>query len=559
MAGGIFASVFPRAIFSEMGRRSNANFPTKSDVIISTRWQHKNSIDTIRAFGATRCEWLYSEDRSFVAALHKHLNHVGLAISSAVKTSNDAGAAKTIDGSVVIAPWMKKLNVPWNSSIHEATRYAIFEKADSALKAGANSIQVDDPALEFGSIEFSGGDFSPDSLTGFDRYLDQLPENSAAKQLYSSSDGIKGWVLKNADDNPIDWRAFNKKNLNNPIWLKWREYHRNRVRQFLLDFRAHLQKKDNAIALSFNVPNPYPTWENSFLLEIPDYLFSEITTKDYADLAVFCASAAAKSKMLVASIVPVSLELTRSQIAYIYGMGEIALVPWDVYVPDMPRYFGSIAEYGDIFRFIRQKRKLLEGFDLVADVAIFVDPLKLNVVDLRQAVRALQKNNISFRMLIKSEGGIPEGASGFRNAPVTIVSINVDVKEIKIFYPSAKIVLYPELITEDHDVTRIALSTNKYAALVRVNPFLGKIALHIVRLAEVSESSITEKNTLELRLSSASGLSLSDEAVCHRLGGESTIQSLRVKSSKEAILPLEDVGEWAIFELKMNKGNGKWD
>ena len=60
----------------------------------------------------------------------------------------------------------------------------------------------------------------------------------------------------------------------------------------------------------------------------------------------------------------------RASIGMAYALGSAMLVPWDIYIPSDPptgkRFFGSAAQFGDLFGFVRAQASLLEAASSLA-------------------------------------------------------------------------------------------------------------------------------------------------------------------------------------------------
>ena len=53
-----------------------------------------------------------------------------------------------------------------------------------------------------------------------------------------------------------------------------------------------------------------------------------------------------------------------------YATGMLPLVPWDMYMHDAPRYYGSPREFGDLFAFVAANRGLLDDHERIAESGI---------------------------------------------------------------------------------------------------------------------------------------------------------------------------------------------
>jgi len=55
-------------------------------------------------------------------------------------------------------------------------------------------------------------------------------------------------------------------------------------------------------------------------------------------------------------------DLTRKTIATGYAVGMPVLAPWDAYMPNLPRYFGQVKDYADLYGFVRGAAQYLDGY-----------------------------------------------------------------------------------------------------------------------------------------------------------------------------------------------------
>lgn len=441
---------------SPPGARSGAvagKLPKPSDVIFSTRSWHDNSVDTLKRFGANRCEWVYTEDQKVVEKLKAAVPFVGLSISSTQGTPNAAGAAVGVNGQQLVAPWMKTMGFKWNSSIRAATRDALTGQALKLVGLGADSIQFDDPNIEYGAYVFAGGDFSDEAVQGFARFAPADPGLSGESRasLERNNWNIKNWVQSAQSDPDNNWAAFKRARGNDPVWLSWGRYLRTTVASYVGSLREALHSAGHAVPLSANVPNPLPLLDRMFLMENTDYLISEINS-DHGpqQLASYCMTSAAMGNPFVASLAPRQTGSTRWQIALAYALGANALVPWDVYVPpdllgrQAPRYFGKVEDYGDLYQFIRSNPALFDGWNLVTQLAIMVSPGAATDDQITRIASSCRSLGTGFKFLVVGDR-VTYGMDQFKTPPAAVVPVGVPADTVKRAFPSAQIVSPEEL------------------------------------------------------------------------------------------------------------------
>ena len=109
-----------------------------------------------------------------------------------------------------------------------------------------------------------------------------------------------------------------------------------------------------------------------------DFLQGETWHMALVDLAIPCKTAEALGRWQVFVPKPRDLRVARMAIAASYAMGQIMLVPWDMYMGSdatgiRPRYYGTVEDYGDLFHFIAGNPKLFNGCENPAMVAVVAD------------------------------------------------------------------------------------------------------------------------------------------------------------------------------------------
>lgn len=155
--------------------------PKKSDVVFSTRSKKPEAFEAANSFGATRVEWVYATDAEFVSQIKREVGWFGGALNSSTKLPSEAGMAKDFDDSFV-APWMKAWGVQLTTTTHPDTQKSLRAQAKAYLGMGADSIQCDDPALQFFSGTRLGGDFNPSTLAE-SKFLESYPDQAELKRL----------------------------------------------------------------------------------------------------------------------------------------------------------------------------------------------------------------------------------------------------------------------------------------------------------------------------------------------------------------------------------------
>lgn len=447
-----------------------------------------DSFDQLKAFRATRSEWLYSTDASVVAELKKIVKHVGLAISPARKIPNDTGAARDMDGNIAIAPWMRipVNNMPWNTVFKPDTRNSIMNTVKTDIGIGADSMQFDDPELEFSLLRFQGGDFSPEALSAFRSFC--LASGPAqCREFAGDNYDPRTWIRRQSGGSQPDWREFNHQHAADPAWQLWTSFLKNSSRDFVNSVRQYLHSQARPLPLSINVNNPLPVPEKAFLFDATDYLFCEIYKLNVPRaLACFHACATAWQLPFVPSIVPLSTVDTQWGIAYAYALGDHPRVPWDVYVPGKERYYGTVSDYGYLFQFVRDNAQYFDGYDEIADVAFVMEENGLTPAPVLNAAMASLDIGATFRFAVVRPDGTPRGNQPAPFPPRLTVTVNGSPDNAPALFPSVpSLTLNGFKASGTHPALKRILRTvtpdpQKIVAVPRFNRTTGTLITHVV-------------------------------------------------------------------------------
>jgi hypothetical protein len=92
-------------------------------------------------------------------------------------------------------------------------------------------------------------------------------------------------------------------------------------------------------------------------------------------------------------------------IATLYALGGQPVVPWDVYIGNdetgqPKRFFGSVQEYGDLYRFVQSHAELFDQMESVAVVGIPVPVDKFNSQSTTALVRRLAQLQVPFAFVL---------------------------------------------------------------------------------------------------------------------------------------------------------------
>jgi hypothetical protein len=131
---------------------------------------------------------------------------------------------------------------------------------------------------------------------------------------------------------------------------------------------------------------------------------------------VFAAKAAEAFGMTqVVSPIPRSTARTRAALATTCALGQLHLVPWDIYMGSdatgiQPRYFGTREQYGDLYDFIHEHKALFDDYEPAAEIGVLANADAPGEGSLSQFCKKLASQQIPFHLIL--------GASQYARLPV---------------------------------------------------------------------------------------------------------------------------------------------
>jgi hypothetical protein len=383
--------------------------PKRSDVVFSTRFKRANALEVAKSYGATRAEWVYSTDGPYVRALRDGIGWFGGALNANAELPNLDGTVKDFDDQPVTNPRMKAWNVFWDTTTHPDTERVLRNQAKQILDLGADSIQVDDPLLQLYAAQLWGGDFNPTTLAGFSKWLQAYPDKAelARAQLDLGSGDYRDYLkrtyqVRDARDYLKRFKSF----ASTPIWLKYLEW---TVAEHFVQFRLFLDKTRGArVPLSMNLgllDRPSERNGHFFLAEHADYAIAETSVRSTDQMQMRFATLRA----LGIGLVPVTKAKirndSRSAIATWYALGAQPMVPWDLFLGNddtgkSTRSFGSAADFGDLYGFVRSHPSLFDGMETAAVVGVVVPVDKFAEGPTLALISQLAQRNIPFAFVL---------------------------------------------------------------------------------------------------------------------------------------------------------------
>ncbi|MBT3286971.1 MAG: LamG domain-containing protein [Victivallales bacterium] len=381
------------------------------DVLLSSRSKHKNSLETIRAFRPDHLVWSYAHDAAFVAACRKEgVQTFQGTINSIPGTTETEAHVLDFDGKPVIAPWMVAFNPksPWYWGCHNRPRFLArsLERAQVALDAGADVLQFDDWSLAVSAAGWSASCFCPQCTAGFRDYLNKALTAEQAKELGIADLGIFDYrEYLRQHDNVQDAADYQARRRSLPLQAEFGDFLRHSLRDFFGRLRQELDKaKGSRLPLSVNSSLYRPRQRTNCMVDLVDFLQGETWHMGLVDLALACRTAEALGKWQVFVPKPTDLRVARQGIAASYALGQLMIVPWDMYMGSdatgiRPRYYGTPEQYGDLFSFVHANRALFDGMANAPLVGVIVDLDHYQEHLVRQACAMLFRAQVPFTFL----------------------------------------------------------------------------------------------------------------------------------------------------------------
>jgi len=357
----------------------------RSDVVFSSRSRRQDSLEAIAAFGPNRLLWHYTTDAAFVRACRAAgTETVQGAVNSIAGAAEPEAQALDLDGRPVIAPWMLSFdrNKPWYWGCNNRPRFLALtlERATRALDLGVDWLQFDDWSMVVSAHAWGGACFCDDCMRLFreDLAANVEPEERQALGL-EPLDGFdyRGFLRGRCGiADAAAYKANRGKLATTPLF---ESFQRRSVRRFFADLRRAVEAKaGRRVPLSINSTLYRPAQRENFLVDLVDFLEGETWHMGLVDLVVPARTAEALGTWQVFSPIPRDVRGTRRAVATAYALGQQILVPWDIYMGSdanaiKPRYYGTVADYGAVFAFVRRSRTLLDGLDTCATAALVTD------------------------------------------------------------------------------------------------------------------------------------------------------------------------------------------
>ncbi len=368
-----------------------------SDVCFSSRSIHPKSVETFRAFGADRLMWSYAVRPDFIQACKAAgARTYQAAINSLPGHDNRNAQCLDIQGNPMVAPWMvgfnRKRPVYWGCNNRPQFFEITLDRALKALHNGADWIQFDDWRLIVSAAQWGGACFCSDCMRGFREYLKtHLRPEQAGKLGIQNLDAFDYRRFLRQHCGVRSRREYLEKRRTLPLASEFAAFQRASVRRFFQKLRRELDRRaGRTVPLSINSTFLQPGEPENFLVDIADFLEGECWHLDLDSLMLASKMGEALGKWQVLVPKPRNVQTMRAAIAATYAMGQLMLVPWDMYMGSdargpRPRYYGKPAEYADLYHFIRAHSDLFDACLTPPVAGVLID---LDHCDPRAARRA---------------------------------------------------------------------------------------------------------------------------------------------------------------------------
>ncbi len=371
---------------------------TPSAIPFSTRRQKReNAPDVMHSFHATHCLWVYGSETNFIRRIKKDglfyqgtlTGLQGLSHSTTNRTAQGdcSGRHEDLDGNKNTPPWMVTFGprIFTGCCNHPAFRELFFADAEKLLRAGVDSIHVDDWAMNASWVRNAGVCFCEACLSGFREWLESHCTPAELKALGVGD--IAGFDYRahlKANGVP-DAATYRRLYSQLPLTPQFADFQIHSMRRFYQDFRKKLDtwSPETYIPVSVNgLLTPLRTDRVLYGVDVIDFLHGEsslnVAYQRASDFLFGARVADAVGITQVISPIPRSTARTRAAIATTYALGQPHLVPWDLYMGSdatgsQPRYFGTREQYGDLYDFIDGHHDLLDGYAAAAEIGIVVN------------------------------------------------------------------------------------------------------------------------------------------------------------------------------------------
>lgn len=422
-----------------------------ADIPFSMRWQKRTEAPAImESFHATQCLWVYGTDAACIQRIKAlgigyqgTLNGLQGQEQSTVERSaqgDPSGRHEDLDGNKNTPHWMLAFGPKTYTGCcnHPSFRKLFFEAAKRHVDAGVDMLHVDDWAMNASWVLSGAACFCEPCRTGFRQWLGKhCPPAELAKlgvtdlAAFDYREHLKSHGVPDAATYKARFRDL-------PLTPQFTQYQVESMRAFFREFRQKLDEwsPGRYIPVSVNalLTHLHPN-HNLCGVDVVDFFTGECSQNaDYqtgSEFLLAAKTAEAFGMSQVVSPIPRSTARTRAALATTYALGQLHLVPWDIYMGSdatgiQPRYFGTREQYGDLYDFIHQHAALLNEHESAAEIGVLANADAPGA--LGDYCKRLAERQIPFHLIL--------GASQYARIPVRAADLRA-LRVLVEFSPSA--------------------------------------------------------------------------------------------------------------------------
>jgi hypothetical protein len=368
-----------------------------SDICFSTRWQSDQSLPVMEAFHVTRDLWTYGSKPEYVGKVKAlgmtyegTLNGLwasGQGLPQPEHEGDTTGRAYDLDGMKYVPSWMRgwKQKVPnyIGCCNHPDFRALFFKGGEELIAAGADAIHVDDWAMNGSWSRVAGVCFCEHCMAGFREYV---KANLTAEQRVAAGIGdldtfdyaayVRGHDgVQNADDYRKRYRELT-------LSPHFTDFQIESIRRLFREFGAHLDEyagRHVPISVNNQFGDSGADFGHTYCADLHDFQVGEKFRDDMASHILACKLAEGIGMWQVISPMPRRLGPTYAGLATTYALGQLYLVPWDIYMgtepngPPLPRFFATQEDFGPYYDLIHAHPELLDDYATPALVGVLVN------------------------------------------------------------------------------------------------------------------------------------------------------------------------------------------
>ncbi len=373
--------------------------PKYEDVVLSSRWTHpRDSVDphdtyhAIAEFQPTQLIWATPGTGSGSGNYNyvKSITASGLAYGGYfTDRSRDTpfvfdsllGRDKLLNGSINETG---SLGQPIGDSPGQTYRDIILSHMKFQWDNGARTFQIDGGSFSYEQALNNNGGYGDEAMVEFAAYLDS--------HNYEGQNGL-----------PSNFNGFNYRNWVNSgqssgnastVRGYFLAFHRDELKEFYTYIKTQMAAYTGSyvpISINNGSPNyqsgiPYNYSEVDYWIGETSEEFGQLITNGPKGVYNKVKGAEAQGRRQIFS--PPNdqasagfitsdaqyLRVSRQLFAAAYASGSVALIPWDVWRRDDPRYFATFAEFGDLTQLVGENQELFQDHEQVFAVGSGLSP-----------------------------------------------------------------------------------------------------------------------------------------------------------------------------------------